>query len=254
MAGQTHTIGIGADDLLPPWSTVFDVVQATDANDWVLVGGLMVQLHAYRASIPPPRATKDVDLIVDVVANNSSVSGVATALKQIGFEPMVPDKRNEPIYRFQREQEQVDLMVADHLPARLNPRFMMRPTFPVTAGEQSLRRRDTFILTSATRSITLGAPDVLGALISKGAASIVDSRDPGRHVDDAAVLLASIDSVGALDLATLNANDRKRLVVIARALSNVTHSAWISLDESSRTRARRNLDALVLAAALDLRN
>ncbi|HEX4400403.1 MAG TPA: nucleotidyl transferase AbiEii/AbiGii toxin family protein [Galbitalea sp.] len=254
MAGDTHTVDLGDDDLLPPWSTVFDVIEATDTNDWVLVGGLMVQLHARRANIPPPRATKDVDLVVDVAANSASVTSIATALRRIGFEPIVPANRKEPIYRFQRDAEQVDLMVADHLPARLKPRFMMRPAFAVTAGEQSLRRRDTFVLTSTTRSVTLGAPDLLGALIGKGAAYIVDSRDTGRHLDDAAVLLASIDSVGDLDLATLSANDRKRLVVLARTLSAVTHTAWLTLAESHRTKARRNLEALVSAAPLDLRS
>lgn len=123
MVGDTHTIDIGDDDLLPPWSTVFDVIEATDANNWVLVGGLMVQLHALRANFPPPRATKDVDLVVDVAANSASVTSIATALLRIGFEPVVPANRKEPIYRFQRDAEQVDLMVADHLPARLNPRF-----------------------------------------------------------------------------------------------------------------------------------
>jgi hypothetical protein len=254
MAGDTHSVDIGDDDLLSPWSTVFDVIEATDANDWILVGGLMVQLHARRADIPPPRATKDVDLVVDVAANSASVASIATALRRIGFEPIVPANRKEPIYRFQRDAEQVDLMVADHLPARLKPRFMMRPAFAVTAGEQSLRRRDIFVLTSTTRSVTLGAPDVLGALIGKGAAYVVDSRDPGRHLDDAAVLLASVDSVGDLDLATLSANDRKRLVVVARALSDRAHTAWLTLDERQRANARRNLSAITLAASLDLRS
>jgi hypothetical protein len=151
MAGETHAVNIGDDDLLPPWSTVFDVIEATDINDWVLVGGLMVQLHARRASIPPPRATKDVDLVVDVAANSASVASIAAALRRIGFEPIVPDSRKEPIYRFERGREQVDMMVADHLPSQLKPRFMMRPAFAVTAGEQSLRRRDTFVVKSTSR-------------------------------------------------------------------------------------------------------
>jgi len=250
MAGETHTVDLGDDDLLPPWSTVFDVIEATDTDDWVLVGWLMVQLHARRAGIPPPRATKDVDRVVDVATNHSSVTSVASALKRIGFEPVVPFSRKEPIYRFQRNREQVDMMVADHLPSQLKPRFMMRPAFAVTAGEQSLRRRDTFVVKSTTRTVTLGAPDVLGALIGKGAASIVDSRDPGRHLDDAAVLLASIESVGALDLTHLSANDRKRLTTIASTLGEVVHPAWLNLNEPQRAKARRNLAAIVTAVPL----
>lgn len=93
---------------------------------------------------------------------------------------------------------------------------------------------------------------MLGALIGKGAASIVDSRDPGRHLDDAAVLLVSIESVGALDLTHLSANDRKRLTTIASTLGEVVHPAWLNLTEPQRAKARRNLAAIVTAAPLAL--
>ena len=144
------------------------------------------------------------------------------------------------------------MMVADHLPSQLKPRFMMRPAFAVSAGEQSLRRRDTFVVTSTSRTVTLGAPDVLGALIGKGAASIVDSRDPGRHLDDAAVLLASIQSVGELDLSHLSANDRKRLTTVAGTLGGVAHPAWLALNEPQLAKGRRNLAAIITAAPLTL--
>ena len=71
---------------------------------------------------------------------------------------------------------------------------------------------------------------MLGALIGKGAASVVDSRDPGCHLDDAAVLLASIESVRELELSHLSTNDRRGLPVIARVLAGVTHPAWLCGD------------------------
>ena len=55
----------------------------------------MVQLHARRAGIPPPRATKDVELVVDVAANHASVTSIASSLTRIGFEPVVPVSRKE---------------------------------------------------------------------------------------------------------------------------------------------------------------
>jgi predicted nucleotidyltransferase len=85
VAGQTHEVDIGNDDLLPPWSTLFEVVAATDVDQWVLVGGLMVQLHAYRADIPPSRTTKDVDMVVDVVTAKAGIQAVAGQLEAIGF-------------------------------------------------------------------------------------------------------------------------------------------------------------------------
>jgi predicted nucleotidyltransferase len=252
MAGQTHAVDIGDDDLLPPWTTVFEVARAIDVSDWVLVGGLMVQLHARRASITPPRATKDVDLIADVQTNRSSFGSIGSALTSIGFEVAVPDARNEPIYRFSRGDEQVDVMVADHLPSGMKPRLRARPAFAVDGGAQALNRRDTLVITSTSGTITIDAPDVLGALIGKGAAYMVDQRDRGRHVEDAAVLLASIDSVGDLDL-TLNTNDRKRLRALATDLQDDLHPGWLVLDEGARVRGQRNLDLLIREARLEVR-
>ncbi len=249
MAGQTHSVDIGDDDLLPPWTTVFEVARAIDVSDWVLIGGLMVQLHARRASIPPPRATKDVDLIADVQTNRSSFVSIGATLALIGFEVAVPDARTSPIYRFTRGEEQVDLMVADHLPSGMKPRLRARPAFAVEGGTQALNRRDTFIVSSTSGTIRIDAPDVLGALIGKGAAFIADQRDRGRHVEDAAVLLASIDSIGVLDL-TLNTNDRKRLRALVSELTTSSHSAWLALAETDVRRAERNLGLLVETAGL----
>lgn len=250
MAGQTHAVDISDDDLLPPWTTVFEVARAIDVSDWVLVGGLMVQLHARRASIPPPRATKDVDLIADVQTNRSSFGSIGTALTSIGFDVAVPVARSSPIYRFARGEEQVDVMVADHLPSGMKPRLRQRPAFAVEGGAQALRRRDTFAVRSTSGTITIGAPDVLGALIGKGAAFTVDQRDRGRHLEDAAVLFASIESVGELDL-NLNANDRRRLRALAIDLTNQLHPGWLTLDERDQGRGQRNLALLAGAARLD---
>jgi predicted nucleotidyltransferase len=243
VAGQTHAVNIGDDDLLPPWTTVFEVAPAIDVSDWVLVGGLMVQLHARRASIPPPRATKDVDLIADVQANRSSFGAIGAALTSIGFEAAVPATRKEPIYRFTRREEQVDVMVADHLPSGMKPRLRARPAFAVEGGAQALNRRDTFVISSTSGTITIDAPDVLGALIGKGAAFMVDQRDRGRHVEDAAVLLASIDSIGDLDL-TLTTNDRSRLRLLAMDLASDLHPAWLGLGGQLARRGQRNLALL----------
>lgn len=192
MAGDTHEIDIGHDDLLPPWSTLFDLVAATDIDEWILVGGLMVQLHAHRASIPPSRITKDVDVVVDVVTAKASIQAIAGQLRAIGFEVVVPESLKTPAYRCIRDKEQIDLMVPSDLPPRIQPRLMRRPAFGVVAGRQAVRRRDTFIVRSGARTVTLRAPDVLGAIIAKGAAHEIDQRDRARHLEDAALLLASI--------------------------------------------------------------
>lgn len=157
----------------------------------------------------------------------------------------VPDGRNSPVYRYARGDDQVDVTVADHLPSGVRPRVRQRPAFVVESGAQALTRRDTFIVTSASGSITISAPDVLGALVGKGAAFTVDSRDRGR-LQDPAVLLASIDSVGDLNLA-LNASDRKPLRRIATELTDGLHLTWLVLGDAQQISGQRNLSLLICA-------
>jgi len=77
--------------------------------------------------------------------------------------------------------------------------------------------------------------------VGKGAAFIVDSRDPGRHIQDAATLFASIGKVGDLELDALSKNDRKRLTVLVRALSSDTAVGWGHLEDDFRSRGQRTL-------------
>lgn len=249
MAGDTHEVDIGEAGFLPPWSTLFEVIAATDINEWILVGGLMVQLHAFRANIPPSRITKDVDMVVDVVSAKASIQAISGQLRTSGFEGEVPQTKSAPAYRFSRGKEQIDLMVPDELPPRIKPRLMMRDAFGVVAGRQAIRRRDTFVVRSGAETAALSSPDVLGALIVKGAANQVDQRDGGRHLEDAALLLASIVAVGKLDLVNLSKNDRKHLVRVATMLPD-SAAAWRQLDDVSRLRGQRQLARLVLAAQL----
>lgn len=60
---RIQIVDIGDDELLRPWPTIFAVAEATDTTTWVLVGGLMTQVHARSAGIAPPRTTGDVDVV-----------------------------------------------------------------------------------------------------------------------------------------------------------------------------------------------
>ena len=109
----------------------------------------------------------------------------------------------------------VDILVADHLPSRMRPRLAQRAAFAAPAGEQAIRRRDVYTLIfNGGARVVLGVPDELGALVVKGAAYLVDHRDRGRHLDDAAVLLACVADPSELAYETMSANDRRRLRAI----------------------------------------
>ena len=226
--------------MLPPWPTVFTLAGLTDTGTWVLVGGLMVQVHAIAAGVTPPRPTSDVDVIVDVAAEQGRFSQMAAALRAAGFEPQVPDRSSSSLYRFIRGKEIIDVMVPDHLPSSIRPRFMRRPAFAVDAGAQAVLRRQEFEIAGNSSTIRIGVPSVLGALIAKGAAHQVDQRDRLRHLQDGAALFASIRSVAELPMDGLSRNDKRRLRHLIGELSDSTAEAWLGLEPDERRAGHAN--------------
>lgn len=233
MAGRTLTVEMADDDLLPAWRTVVELSEAGVSAEWTLVGGLMVAAHARRARVVMRRPTDDVDVLVDYMTNRASLSQARVVLRRIGFE-LGSDERHA--YRFRHEDgRKLDLMVADHLPSRIEPRLDRRPAFAAPSGEQAIRRRDIYRLQFSSGSVAdVGVPDELGAIVAKGAAWLVDRRDRERHLDDAAVLLASIRDASVLDYQSLSKNDRKRIRAVTDELSDPAHTSWINLDETDR--------------------
>lgn len=249
MAGRALTVDMVDDDLIPAWQTVIELAAVGIAGRLTLVGGLMVAAHARRAGVLMRRPTDDVDVLVDYLGDRASLTDVRAALASIGF---ALSDDGQHAYRFRHvDGRKVDVMVADHLPSRMQPRLARRPAFPAPSGEQAIRRRDTYRLVFAGGAAAeVGVPDELGALVAKGAAYQVDRRDRDRHLDDVAVLLASIGDVSALDYGSMSRNDRRRIAGVSEQLADERHRAWTSLDPSGRSLARLNLAliARVLAA------
>jgi predicted nucleotidyltransferase len=65
------------------FDTIFSVLQRTGVR-YVVVGGVAVNLHGYQ------RFTKDVDLVIELVADRTLIA--LQALEAIGYKPTVPVK------------------------------------------------------------------------------------------------------------------------------------------------------------------
>lgn len=234
------------DDLIPAWQTVIELATTGIAERLTLVGGLMVAAHARRAGVLMRRPTDDVDALVDYRADRSSLTDVRAALDSIGF-ALSDDEQHA--YRFRHpDGRTVDVMVADHLPLRMQPRLARRPAFPAPSGEQAIRRRDIYRLVFAGgANAEVGVPDELGALVAKGAAYQVDQRDRERHLDDSVVLLASVGDASSLDYDSMSRNDRRRIAGVAEQLADERHRAWTNLDRPARGQARLNLTLIARA-------
>lgn len=139
----------------------------------------------------------------------------------------------------------VDIMVADHLPSRMRPRLAQRPAFPAPGGQQAINRRDLYTLAfRGGARVEIGVPDELGALVAKGAAYLVDSRDRDRHLDDAAVLLACVSDASALDYGGTSPNDRRRIRAVLDHLVDERHASWLGLDTDARARGLMNAELI----------
>lgn len=219
-------------------------------HSWMLVGGLMVQVHAMAAGLSPSRATEDVDLAINLTAPDVAAANVLGALRGLGYDVVDPLDRDGPLHRLTREGQHIDLLVPDHPPrneaTRRRYRIGGRELFSAEGVSQALARpQQARIALAGTPSFTVTVPNLLGALVLKGAAWKADNRAARRHLEDAVTLAACVeDAVPYLD--DLHGNDRRRLRGLHDALAS-GEPALARLDDAKALRAQDALRILATA-------
>lgn len=185
----------------------------------------------------------------------ASRGAVATALENLGYHLQHSiDPRNNTAHRFLRgttavdivtggEEEQVDVLIADHAAPRVVEKLRGRDMVRMEGGTQALRRTVNARLQIAGQELsTISVPRPFGALILKAAAFITDSRDRDRHLFDAAALLACVDDRYA-ERDCFTGSDRGRIDMLASHLGT-SHAAWRLLPEEHRVQAQLALGIL----------
>ncbi|MDO8147233.1 nucleotidyl transferase AbiEii/AbiGii toxin family protein [Isoptericola sp. b515] len=228
----------------PPWCNVAELAAVLPGDRWTLVGGLMAQLHGVHQGIGIVRPTNDVDIIVHVETTPGVVAETARALESIGYGLVTSiDERNTTAHRFRRSEDTVDVLtagddvvdvlIADHAPPRVVEPLRGRDMVAIEGGTQALRRTVDARLTIGTEgSTTISVPSAIGATILKAAAYRTDSRDTGRHLQDAALLLACIEDP-FVERERFAGSDRSRIRTLARALPDGARE-WRLLPETRR--------------------
>lgn len=247
MAEAARRLTLGADADFAPWSTVCDLAAVTAPDDWVLVGGLMVEAHVRAAGVTRSRATSDLDMIVDV-AGGATVQQLYGELLSIGFTLQQPERRGAPAYRFHRGADIVDLMVARGVtPAQ---RLAGAPALAVEGAAHVLQHSERWTVTADRGSATIRVPELYAAIVAKCAAYTVDQRDRGRHLEDIAALLvvASPDDVEAFE--NIGQKERKRMRPAFAALADRTSSAWLDIDAAAANRAQQTREVVARVARL----
>ena len=258
MSDRDHlTIPTPPGGWAPPWPQVAEIASVLGPENWSLVGGLMVQLHAINAGITTVRTTRDVDMIVHVETAAGRPAHIATVLEGLGYllEPSI-DPRNRFAHRFRRGAdtvdvgaETVDVVAADHVAPSRVERLRGYDMVPIAGGTQALRRTVNAIVTIGHAPVVISVPTAFGALILKSAAHQVDSRDKARHLTDAATLLACIADPFTVRDQAPSGSDTRRLRHLADHLGDPTDPAWMTLENSARRRGQAALR--VLAGSTD---
>lgn len=237
-----------------PWPNVAEIEAVLPRESWTLVGGLMTQLHGIRAGIGVVRPTNDVDIVLHVETTRGVAATTATVLESLGYE-LAPslDPRVGTAHRFRRGESTVDLvtsvgdvvdvLVADHVAPRARQKLRGREMVAIDGGTQALRRTINARLQIADGdTTTVSVPNAFGALVLKAAAFQVDSRDPERHLQDAAVLLCCIEDPYA-EREQFAGSDRQRLEILRHALPDGARE-WRALNAEHRVNGQAALRLL----------
>lgn len=195
------------------WVAVGDLVERLPGG-WILVGGLMVQLHALERGVTDVRPTGDID-VLGQARPQGALGSIDAALRGDGFEPVGPDLEGYA-HRYERDGLIVDVLAPDGIkpPPDLGAG---RKAIGVPGGSQALGRSQTVTVTVHGRSFELRRPTLLGAVLIKARSLMVHS-DPETQRDDLLRLLALIEDPREMT-ADLRTSERKWLRVAESRLN-----------------------------------
>lgn len=180
---------------LPPqqtemWKTLLDL-ESTQSQPWVLVGGQMTMLHCLENDYTVTRATDDGDVVVGVWTRRDALMATSRFLRARDFAEV---KTNDGFgYRYKRDETVIDVMLPEGLERQHTyPKTSSgRRGFATEGGRQALARAERVPIRIDGTTGYVRRPTLLGAIVAKAHAYVLDSRDPERHAQDL-VALASI--------------------------------------------------------------
>jgi len=181
-----------------PWPAVFELARAVSSDHWVLIGGLMVQLHHRLHDEVPTRATLDIDTLARVeVTWRQHLTALRSGLRALGYEDKDPIDTSAPLHRMTRAEGdgdmQVDFLIADHMPPPAEQELPQPLPVQAPGGRNALERLLHVAVLTPQGPVAIALPDLIGALELKIEAYRVDSRDRERHLQDAVALASLLD-------------------------------------------------------------
>lgn len=172
-----------AEDGRQLWSLVLSLAREFGPDrEWSLIGGMMVQLHAFEHD-DGPRPTADIDLLGGAKRSPRMTEVMASLLVERGAEVAEPPRSSPDLgYRFEFEGETVELLGPDGL--RSDPKTIGGlSTFQVAGGSQALRRTEVVLVSfEGEEPIAVRRPNLLGAILIK--ARVAVKKREGKYESD----------------------------------------------------------------------
>jgi hypothetical protein len=218
------------------WEAVGELSQRLP-GEWVLIGGLMVQLLAIEHGVSDVRPTADID-VLGQARPQGTLGAIHSALTNEGFEMVGPDLDGYA-HRYTRGELIVDVLGPDGI----RPPAMLAPgTVAVAApgGTQALARSETVTISVHGQSFELRRPTLAGAILIKARSLLVHS-DPDTQREDLLQLLALVNDPREM-AAGLRRTERRWL---RQAGPTLNPGALSSLDPANAQRAEQAFQLLI---------
>jgi len=163
-----------------------------ESAEWVLIGGLMVQLHAAESD-RDSRLTDDVDFLGDSRRRPSMTQWIAETIERRGADMVMPPSSSERLgYKFELDGEIVEILGPDGV--KTDPKTIGRyTTFQTPGGTQALRRAEVVMVSlDGQEAIAVRRPSLLGAILIKARALAAERKDKFDSDRQDLVLLLSL--------------------------------------------------------------
>lgn len=102
------------------WDTILELAQLP-VGSRALIGGQMVVLHGLSRGRRPPRITRHVDILANLVVSRTGLRDCVRAVTEMGFTPQEAADR-DLLHRFIRADDQGIIDVFRHICANLGMR------------------------------------------------------------------------------------------------------------------------------------
>lgn len=214
-------------------------------NRWTLIGGLMVQLHAFERS-RSSRLTADVDFLGDSRSRPSMTVRIAEVLKQRGGEMTMPPRTDENLgYRFEVEGSIVEILGSEGV--HRDPKTLGKHrTIQVPGGTQALARTEVVRVSLAGgRPVDVRRPSLLGAILIKARAVATKREKFESDRQDLIRLLGFVEDPRA-SAAEIKGNEKKWLRQV-RALLDFDDGALRDLFSPAELSAAEQAYRLLVA-------